>query len=142
MTALKKLAEDKGVDGHVIFCGLKSKAELGTEYKNAHIGVGTLALHRIGLLDNYSLKHREYAASGLPFIMSLGDDAFADTPFVFTVERDELPVNIGALVHFYLRLREQYPDYPSAFRQSMETKLSWDAQMQAVFSAIRNPQKN
>lgn len=142
MAALKKLAVDAGVDAHVIFCGLKSKSELGTEYKNAHIGVGTLALHRIGLLDNYSLKHREYAASGLPFIMSLGDDAFEDTPFVFTVERDELPVNIGALVHFYLQLREQYPDYPSAFRRSMESKLSWDAQMQAVFSAIRNPQKN
>lgn len=142
MAALKKLAVDTGVDAHVVFCGLKSKSELLTEYKKAHIGVGTLALHRIGLLDNYSLKHREYAASGLPFIMSLGDDAFEDTPFVFTVERDELPVNIGALVHFYQQLREQYPDYPSAFRQSMERKLSWDAQMQAVFSAIRNPQNN
>lgn len=142
IAALKKLAEEAGVQENVIFCGLKSKAELAEEYKQAHIGIGTLALHRIGLMDNYSLKHREYAASGLPFIMSLGDDAFEDSPFVFTVGRDESPIDITGLVKFYSGLQEKYPDYPTAFRLSMETKLSWDAQMQAVFSVIRNPQKS
>lgn len=137
MSALRKLAEEENVADKVIFCGLKSKNELADEYRNAHIGIGTLALHRIGLMDNYSLKHREYAAFGLPFIMSLGDDAFEHSPFVFVTERDEKPVNIERLLGFYSAIQKEYTRYPEVFRNSMEKLLSWDKTMQGVFDAIR-----
>ena len=87
-------------------------------------------------MDNYSLKHREYAAFGLPFIMSLGDDAFEDSPFVFTVERDEAPVDIKRLLDFYQGIVRKDHNYPEKFRSSMQQKLSWDTQMQQVFSVI------
>ena len=136
MAALRKLAEEEHVQDRVLFCGTRTKAELAGEYQQSHIGIGTLALHRIGLMDNYSLKHREYAAFGLPFIMSLGDDAFEDSPFVFTVERDEAPVDIKRLLDFYQGIVRKDHNYPEKFRSSMQQKLSWDTQMQQVFSVI------
>ncbi len=136
MTALRKLAEEEQVQERVLFCGTRTRTELAGEYQHSHIGIGTLALHRIGLLDNYSLKHREYAAFGLPFIMSLGDDAFEDSPFVFTVERDEAPVDIKRLLDFYQDIVRKDHNYPEKFRSSMQQKLSWDTQMQQVFSVI------
>lgn len=133
---LKALAKELDIESMVSFELPKTREELAEEYKKVHIGMGTLALHRIGLMDNYSLKHREYAAFGLPFVMSKGDDHFEDSPFVFKVERDEEPLDIEAIVDFYTSLRSKYPDYPRAFRKSIENTITWEAQMKDVFAAI------
>lgn len=113
-----------------------SQDQLIDVYKNAHLGIGTLALHRIGLIKNYSLKHREYAAFGLPFIMSIGDSHFEDTPFVMTFESNEDPLPVNEIVQFYENLREQKPHYPQEFRRSIENKLKWNVQMKDVFRVI------
>lgn len=136
MDALKALAKDLGVESMVSFELPKTRAELAEVYQQVHLGMGTLALHRIGLMDNYSLKHREYAAFGLPFVMSKGDDHFEDSTFVLTVERDEEPLDIQAIIDFYISLRSKYPDYPQAFRKSIENAITWEAQMKDVFAAI------
>jgi glycosyltransferase involved in cell wall biosynthesis len=133
---LKNLAKEFGVEDIVSFELPKSRLELAGEYKAVHIGMGTLALHRVGLMDNYSLKHREYAAFGLPFIMSRGDDQFENSLFVSTVERDEEPLDIQRVVDFYLSLRENHPSYPQEFRKSVEGVITWDAQMKNVFEVI------
>lgn len=133
---LRALAKDLDVADMVSFELPKSREELAEEYSQVHIGMGTLALHRIGLMDNYSLKHREYAAFGLPFVMSKGDDHFEDSPFVMTVERDEEPLDIQAVLDFYTSLRSNYPDYPQAFRKSIENTITWEAQMKDIFAAI------
>jgi glycosyltransferase involved in cell wall biosynthesis len=133
---LKNLAKELGVEDDVSFELPKSRLELAGEYKAVHIGMGTLALHRVGLMDNYSLKHREYAAFGLPFIMSMGDDQFESSPFVLTVDRDDEPLDIQSVVDFYLSLRKNYPFYPQEFRKSVERVITWDAQMKNVFEVI------
>ena len=133
---LRALAKGLDVADMVSFELPKSREELAEEYSQVHIGMGTLALHRIGLMDNYSLKHREYAAFGLPFVMSKGDDHFEDSPFVMTVERDEEPLDIQAVLDFYTSLRSHYPDYPQAFRKSIENTITWEAQMKDIFAAI------
>lgn len=138
ITALKKLAEETSMTPYVDFCGSMDRDSLAKEYQKAHVGMGTLALHRVGLMDNYSLKHREYAAFGLPFIMSKGDGVFESSEFVFTVERDELPLDIDSLLMFYDRLLFLYPDYPHVFRQNSEDKISWDTQMENVFGVINS----
>ena len=132
------LAKNLGVDSQVSFELPKSREELAEEYKKVHLGVGTLAMHRINMMDNYSLKHREYAAFGLPFIMSKGDDYFANCPFVLSVERNEDPLNIQQVVDFYLQVRESEPDYPIRFRNSVKNTITWEAQLKNVFEVINS----
>ncbi len=136
ITVLKKLVDENNLNPYVEFCGSMDREGLEKEYKNAHVGMGTLALHRVGLMDNYSLKHREYAAFGLPFIMSKGDDVFENADFVLTLERDELPLDIFEILSFYDKLVTLYPDYPKAFRRFAEEKISWDTQLENVFRVI------
>jgi glycosyltransferase involved in cell wall biosynthesis len=136
ITALKKLVDENNLNPYVEFCGSMDREELEKEFKKAHVGMGTLALHRVGLMHNYSLKHREYAAFGLPFVISKGDDVFENSEFVFTVERDELPLDISEILSFYDELLTLYPDYPKAFRRFAEEKISWDSQLENVFRVI------
>lgn len=136
VTQLKDLARELNVQDHVSFEMPKTREELAFEYSKAHLGIGTLALHRIGLMDNYSLKHREYAAFGLPFIMSKGDDHFEASPFVLTVERNDEPLDIQQVIDFYVTLTGNHPGYPQEFRSSVEDKITWMAQMKNVFEAI------
>ena len=136
LTELKALTEKNGTKDWVSFELPMSQDQLIDVYKNAHLGIGTLALHRIGLIKNYSLKHREYAAFGLPFIMSIGDSHFEDTPFVMTFESNEDPLPVNEIVQFYENLREQKPHYPQEFRRSIENKLKWNVQMKDVFRVI------
>lgn len=135
---LRNLTLEYGLENEVVFLDSMDRKELAKQYQEVHIGVGTLALHRVGLMDNYSLKHREYAAFGLPFIMSKGDDVFEQSPFVMTVERDEEPINIQALVEFYKGIYEMKSEYTSAFRASMANRITWDAQLKDVFKIFRD----
>ncbi len=137
LAELKNLCKDLGVEESVSFELPIPREQLKEVYKSAHLGIGTLALHRIGLNDNYSLKHREYAAFGLPFIMSKGDEHFEHSPFVLTVERDENPLPVQQIVDFYKNIRDQYPDYPQRFRESVEKQITWEGQMQGVFDVIK-----
>lgn len=133
---LKRLTKELAIEENVSFELPMQRKDLTKIYSEVHFCVGSLAPHRIGLMDNYSLKHREYAAFGLPFVMSKGDDHFEDSPFVMTVERDENPLDIQAVLDFYTSLRSHYPDYPQAFRKSIENTITWEAQMKDVFAAI------
>lgn len=141
LAELRALAKDSGVEEFVCFESPKTRRELAEVYKQVHLGMGTLALHRVGLTDNYSLKHREYAAFGLPFIMSKGDFHFENSPFVLVEERNEEPLDIQHIVAFYTSLRNRYPDYPQEFRKSVEHLITWEAQMKEVFDVINNAQE-
>lgn len=141
LAELRKLAKESGVEEFVCFESPKTRKELAEVYKQVHLGMGTLALHRVGLTDNYSLKHREYAAFGLPFIMSKGDFHFEHSPFVLVEERNEEPLDIQRIVTFYTSLRNRYPDYPQEFRKSVEHLITWEAQMKEVFDVINNAQE-
>ncbi|MBK6382063.1 MAG: hypothetical protein IPF69_01115 [Chitinophagaceae bacterium] len=133
---LKILAKELEVENIVRFEPPKSRKELSEEYKKVHIGIGSLAAHRINLKNNYSLKHREYGAFGLPFVMCTGDEYFENSPFVLTVESDEQPLDIQQVVDFYISLRNNHPTYPQEFRTSVEGKITWEAQLKDVFEVI------
>ena len=135
---LRNLIKEFGLEDDVVFLDIMERKESEKQYQQVHIGVGTLALHRVGLMDNYSLKHREYAAFGLPFVMSKGDDVFEQSPFVMTVERNEEPIDIAALVKFYTGIWNKETEYTTNFRASMENLITWDAQLMEIFTAFRN----
>lgn len=65
---LKKMAEEEGVSGDVVFHGFKGGAELDEISFKCDIAVTNLGLHRLGLEEASPLKVREYMAQGFPMI--------------------------------------------------------------------------
>ena len=60
----------------------------------ADIGIGSLAMHRVGASQNPALKVREYLARGLPVILGCRDPDFPD-PVDFVLELPNTPSNVA-----------------------------------------------
>lgn len=97
----KRIVEKYEIAEHVIFYGLKTGRELDSIYDQCSIGVENLGFHRTGVYRASTLKAREYAAKGLPFITSLKLDIFENEKFVLHVPADESNIDVNEIVAFY-----------------------------------------
>ena len=122
-----ELIEKYGIKDKVIFHGQLFGDELNKVFEQSAFAVGSLARHRSGISDIKTLKNREYASRGLPFVYSENDSDFDGQPYVLKVPADESPVNIASIVAF----EEQLQMTPQEIRQTVE-HLSWKVQMQKV----------
>ena len=88
----------------VVFLKSVEKNELDLLFNNNHIGIGSLALHRMGLIEASVLKVREYIARGLPFILGYNDTDLMNNnvlhEYYFKVPSDETPINIDDVLDF------------------------------------------
>lgn len=103
----KALVEQYGLEKHVIFYGFKSGNDLDALYEKADIAVNSIAIHRIGLKTESTIKSKEYAAKGLPMISSYAVDAFSNqdnAEYVHQISADETPVVIEDVITFYKKM--------------------------------------
>ena len=102
ISKLKKITEKLDLNEYVHFLGEIDSEELAPYFDNSHLAIGTLGMHRKHVRYNSSLKHRDYCARGIPFVLSTNDDDFPkDLNFVCYVQEDDSPVQISELVDFY-----------------------------------------
>ena len=87
------------------FYGVLKKSELEELYKVAHVGIGSLALHRINMFEASTLKVREYIAQDVPVILPYEDTDIAAHPAVLQIPNCELNLreNISAIREFVLK---------------------------------------
>lgn len=105
----KTLAKCPHAQEHVILHGFRSGAELEQLYDAADIAVNSLAIHRIGLTRESTLKSKEYAAKGLPMISSSYIDALSEEDnrrYVLSVPADESPVEVQRVLDFHDSFRD------------------------------------
>lgn len=129
---LQMLVKERGLTDKVIFYGNKSGAELDAVFEKCDFGIASLARHRSGIVKIKTLKNREYAARGIPFVYSEIDDDFEGKPYVLKAVPDETPLDIDAVLAFYKGLEIT----PSEIRASIEPALSWKVQMGKVLSGM------
>lgn len=131
----RRLAE-YGLEKYVCVTGPRSGEALDAEFAWSDMGIASLARHRNGITKIKTLKNREYAARGIPFVYSETDDDFDTMPYVMKAPADESPLDIAALVRFYddLRLR------PAEIRATIEGSLSWERQMKKVLDELLTPE--
>lgn len=101
---VKSLINKYKLNERIILLPLKHDAELNTLLNNAHIGIGSLGMHRMGLKEGSVLKVKEYMAIGMPFIIGHEEIDLINKPefepFYFKAPANNTPIDLVALVDF------------------------------------------
>ena len=84
------LIDKYGIHDKVIFHGTLFGDELTQVFNQCQFAIGSLARHRSGITVVKTLKNREYATRGLPFIYSEQDSDFDQQPYVIKAPAESL----------------------------------------------------
>jgi len=122
------------VDEYIIFHEQLFGEELDSVFDDADFGIASLGRHRCGITRIKTLKSREYAARGIPFIYSEIDDDFENMPYIMKAPPDETPIDITSIVEFC----SNHKFTPTEIRSSIEGKLTWEKQMKIVTDQMNN----
>ena len=135
-TVFKPLMDKYGLQKQIIFHGALFGDELTNVFNSCQFAIGSLGRHRSGITAIKTLKNREYATRGIPFIYSEQDSDFDMRPYVLKAPADESPINICQIIDFIASNRIA----PAEIRSTVE-HLSWKIQMQTVLSEITSTKK-
>ena len=127
----RKIVNDNNMEDYVILYGKKHGQELDSIFDKCDFGIGSLGRHRVGIDKIKTLKNREYAARGIPFIYSETDSDFDTKPYVLKVPADETAIEIDGIINFYNSISIS----PKEIRDSI-MNLSWENQMKNVLNSI------
>ena len=119
------------MEDYVILYGKRHGKTLDQIFDWCDMGIGSLGRHRVGIQQIKTLKNREYAARGIPFVYSETDSDFDNRSYVLKVPADESPVDIQQVVEFYQHCKMS----PLEIRNSIQD-LSWTSQMKHVVGEV------
>lgn len=126
-----ELIERYGLGDRVIFHGQLHGDALDAVFDRCSFAVGSLGRHRSGITDIKTLKNREYATRGLPFIYSERDNDFDDKPYVMKAPADESPIDVRAVLDFI----DNHTFTPQEIRDTVGS-MSWKNQMKIVVDSV------
>ena len=127
------LIEKYHIKDNVIFHGTLFGDELTKVFNQCQFAIGSLGRHRSGITVIKTLKNREYATRGIPFIYSEQDSDFDNQPYVVKAPADESPIDIQQIIDFMSRFSMK----PEDIRKTVE-HLTWKIQMQRVVEEVMN----
>ncbi|EJT5933918.1 glycosyltransferase [Clostridium perfringens] len=127
---LKKITDQLNLQKNVIFYGTKSGIELDEIFDFCNIGIGSLGIHRKNAEIDTSIKIKEFAFRGLPFIISGNNDY--DLPNTMKkVEANDNPINMNEIILFYESLKNI--NYKRELREYSEKNFKWEKILNEVF---------
>jgi glycosyltransferase involved in cell wall biosynthesis len=127
---------DTGLTNNVIFTGALEGKELDLIFNDVHIGIGTLGSYRKKLFSSSTLKVREYAARGLPFILAEDDIDFSNNlEFVYRVPNNSSPINFFNIINWYSDLRQSQIS-SLEIRKYAELNLDYRVKSNFILSSI------
>ena len=123
------------IQDRIIFHGTMFGKELDDIFNQCQFAIGSLGRHRSGITVIKTLKNREYASRGIPFIYSETDSDFDNQPYVLKAPADESPIDIQQIIDFL----NHFDMKPEEIRRSVEP-LQWKFQMKKVVDDVFTPQ--
>ena len=127
----RPIIDEYHLQDKVIFHGQLFGDQLDKVFEQCQFAIGSLARHRSGITSIKTLKNREYASRGLPFIYSEQDSDFDHQPYIVKAPADESPIDINTIIDFMRRFTMP----PMEIRRTVE-HLSWKHQMQVVVERL------
>lgn len=124
---MQAIIDKYGIQDKIIFHGQLFGDALDDVFNQSCFAIGSLARHRSGITIIKTLKNREYATRGIPFIYSEQDSDFDNQPYVIKALPDESPIDIPQILDFI----DQHHFQPEEIRKTVQ-HLSWKIQMQKV----------
>ena len=115
----------------IIFHGTRFGKELDDIFNQCQFAIGSLGRHRSGITVIKTLKNREYATRGIPFIYSEQDSDFDGQPYIIKAPADESPIDIQQIIDFMHDFRMA----PEDIRKTVEL-LQWKYQMKKIVDEI------
>lgn len=131
MEQFTSIIDQYHIQPHVIFHGKLFGEDLNKVFAQCAFAVGSLGRHRSGISQIKTLKNREYACRGIPFIYSEQDSDFDAQPYVMKAPADESPIDIRRIIDFV----DAFDMEPEDIRKTVE-HLTWKIQMRRVVDAI------
>jgi glycosyltransferase involved in cell wall biosynthesis len=124
---MQAIIDKYGIQDKIIFHGQLFGDDLDEVFNHSCFAIGSLARHRSGITIIKTLKNREYATRGIPFIYSEQDRDFDNQPYVIKASPDESPIDVQQILDFI----DHHQFKPEDIRKTVEN-LSWKIQMQKV----------
>lgn len=121
------------LEEYVILHGALYGSALDDLFDQVDIGIGSLGRHRSNITHIKTLKNREYAARGIPFIYSETDQDFEGMPYTLKIPAEESPIDIEQVIDFY----DHVTVTPEKIRNSVQ-HLSWKDQMRKVLDSLNS----
>lgn len=115
------------IQEYIIFHGQLFGKQLDDVFNQCCFAIGSLGRHRSGITIIKTLKNREYATRGIPFIYSEQDSDFDYQSYVVKAVPNESPINIQHIIDFV----DNFHADPQNIRNTVK-KLSWKIQMKRV----------
>ena len=125
------IIEKYGLHDKIVFHGQLFGEELTNVFNQCQFAIGSLGRHRSGITVIKTLKNREYATRGIPFIYSEQDSDFDQQSYVIKAPADESPIDIQRIIDFM----DHFNMKPEEIRRTVE-HLTWKIQMQKVVDAV------
>ena len=125
------LIDKYGIADKIIFHGTLFGSELDEVFNQCQFAIGSLGRHRSGITVIKTLKNREYATRGIPFIYSEQDSDFDNQSYILKAPADESPIDIQQIIDFSSSFQMQ----PKEIRLTVE-HLAWKNQMQKVIDDL------
>lgn len=128
---LQAIIDKYGIQDRVIFHGTLFGEELTKVFNLCQFAIGSLGRHRNGITIIKTLKNREYATRGIPFIYSEQDSDFDKQPYIIKAPADESPIDVQKIIDFI----SNFSMKPEEIRCTVG-HLTWKIQMQSVIDAV------
>ena len=125
------IIEKYGLHDKIVFHGQLFGEELTNVFNQCQFAIGSLGRHRSGITVIKTLKNREYATRGIPFIYSEQDSDFDQQSYVIKAPADDSPIDIQRIIDFM----DHFNMKPEEIRRTVE-HLTWKIQMQKVVDAV------
>ena len=128
---MQAIIDKYGIQDRIIFHGQLFGDALNEVFNQSCFAIGSLARHRSGITIIKTLKNREYATRGIPFIYSEQDSDFDNQPYVIKASPDESPIDVQQILDFI----DHHQFKPEEIRKKVDY-LSWKIQMQKVIDEV------
>lgn len=122
-----------GITDYVVNHGRLFGADLDAVFNQCVFAIGSLGRHRSGITDIKTLKNREYAARGIPFIYSENDSDFDSQPYIIKAPADESPIDVQTIIDFIDNNRIKAEDVRKTVNH-----LTWKEQMGRVIKSLKS----